>query len=308
MPVDPQAQAILDELEAKGFGSRTKVTPQAARKIKAIPSAPGPQVARVEDRRIPGPEGDITLRVYTPPGDGPFPILVWIHGGGWVIGSLEAADATSRRLALGANCVVASVDYRLAPEAKFPAAAEDCYAATAWVARNASDIGGDGRRIAVGGGSAGGNLAAVVPLMARDRGGPGITFQVLVYPATDRSLSTRSMEENASGYGLTRDDMAWYWEHYLKDEADASNPYAVPMLAKDLVGLPPALVITAEFDPLRDEGEAYARRLQEAGVPTTYTCDAGMIHIFFNLPDLLDKGAEAVSQTTAALKEAFGSR
>jgi acetyl esterase len=309
MPLDPQAQAVMEQVAALGFPPVHQVSPEQARaNNRARPRAPGPAVARVEDRRIPGPETEIPVRIYTPEGAGPFPALVWFHGGGWVVGDLESADATARHLTVGANCVVVSVDYRLAPETKFPGPAEDCYAATKWVAQNAASINVDPGRIAVGGDSAGGNLAAAISLMARDRGGPPLALQLLVYPVTDRDFSTESYIQNAEGYQLTRDSMVWYWEHYLKDDADAVNPYAAPLQAQDLRNLPPALVITAEYDPLRDEGEAYAHRLEAAGVNTTCTRYDGMIHGFFGMAAAIDKGKQAIAQASAALKAAFASQ
>lgn len=309
MPLDPQAQAVMEQVAALGFPPVHQVSPEQARaNNRARPRAPGPAVARVEDRRLPGPEGEIPVRIYTPEGTGPFPALVWFHGGGWVVGDLESADATARHLTVGANCVVVSVDYRLAPEAKFPGPAEDCYAATKWVAQNAASINADSGKIAVGGDSAGGNLAAAISLMARDRGGPPLALQLLVYPVTDRDFSTESYVQNAEGYQLTRESMVWYWEHYLKADADAANPYAAPLQAQDLRNLPPALVITAEYDPLRDEGEAYAHRLEAAGVSTTCTRYDGMIHGFFGMAAAIDKGKQAIAQGSAALKEAFASQ
>jgi acetyl esterase len=203
---------------------------------------------------------------------------------------------------------VVSVDYRLAPETKFPGAADDCYAATVWAAQQAARINGDANRIAVGGDSAGGNLAAVIALMARDRGGPPLAFQLLVYPVTARDFATSSYRQNAEGYGLSLDSMRWYWDHYLQNPADASNPYAAPLVAQDLKGVPPALVITAEYDPLCDEGEAYARRLQAAGVPTTCSRYDGMIHGFFGMSAVLDKGKQAVAEACAALRQAFAAK
>jgi acetyl esterase len=299
----------MEQAAALGFPPAHQVSPAQARaNNRARPRAPGPAVARVEDRRIPGPETEIPVRIYTPEGTGPFPALVWFHGGGWVVGDLESADATARHLTRGANCVVVSVDYRLAPEAKFPGPAEDCYAATRWVAQNAASINADPQKIAVGGDSAGGNLAAAVSLMARDRGGPPLALQLLVYPVTDRDFSTESYIQNAEGYQLTRDSMVWYWNHYLQSDADAANPYAAPLQAPDLRNLPPALVITAEYDPLRDEGEAYAHRLEAAGVTVTCTRYDGMIHGFFGMSAAIDKGKQAIAQASAALKEAFASQ
>ena len=305
MPLHPQAKAVLDRMEAMGLPPRHEQTPEFARSNSATPPDPGPQVAKVEDRDVPGPAGGVPVRIYTPEGSGPFPILVWYHGGGWVVGSRDSVDGTCRRMCVGTGAVVVSVDYRLAPEHKFPAAADDCYAATVWAANNAASLNADATRLAVGGESAGGNLAAVVPLMARDRGGPAIVHQVMVYPVTERNFSTESYSSNADGYGLTHLGMAWYWDHYMAQESDAENPYAAPMKATDLSGLPPALVITAEYDPLRDEGEAYAARLQAAGVPTVCTRYDGQIHLFYALPDLIDDGAKAVAQACDALKASF---
>jgi acetyl esterase len=230
---------------------------------------------------------------------------LWFHGGGWVVGDLESADATARHLTLGAGCVVVSVDYRLAPEAKFPGPAEDCYAATRWVADHAAEIDVASNNLAVGGDSAGGNLAAGVCLMAKDRGGPRLGMQLLVYPVTDQNFQTDSYIENAEGYSLTRETMIWYWDHYLANDADANNPYAAPLLAQDLQGQPPAVIITAEYDPLRDEGEAYAQRLEAAGVPATYTVYPGMIHGFFGMSAVVDKGKDAIALASAALNSAL---
>src|SRR5919201_117445 len=202
MPLDPQAKQVMEQLAALGFPPPHTVSPEQARlNAKARPRAAGPEVARVEKRNIPGPGPAIPVRIYTPAGAGPFPILVWYHGGGWVVGDLDTADPVARHLAVGASCVVVSVDYRLAPETKFPGAADDCYAATAWAAQHAARINGDADRLAVGGDSAGGNLAAAVALMARDRGGPSLVFQLLVYPVMARDYNTESYRQNADGYG-----------------------------------------------------------------------------------------------------------
>lgn len=309
MPLDPQAQQVIEQLAALGFPPVHTVSPAQARiNARMRPRAAGPEVARVENRRIPGPACDIPVRLYTPAGTGPFPILVWFHGGGWVVGDLDMADPTARHLSVGAHCIVLSVDYRLAPETKFPGAADDCYAATQWATRQAAQINGDPDRIAVGGDSAGGNLAAVVSLMARDRRGPALAFQLLVYPVTQCDYTTSSYQSYADGYLLSRDSMQWYWDHYLRHPADARNPYAVPLLAQNLGGLPPALVITAECDPLCDEGAAYAQRLQEAGVPTTYSRYDGMMHGFFGMPAVLDKAQRAVAEASTALRGVFTAR
>ena len=306
MPLDPQAQVVLDQLAALGLPPNHTLTPEEARaNALARPRAVGPEVAKVEDRTIPSSGAQVPVRIYTPEGTGPFPVLAWFHGGGWVLGTLDSSDATARHLAVEAGCVVVSVDYRLAPEAKFPLPFDDCYAATEWVARNAASINVDPNKIAVGGDSAGGNLAAAVALKARDQRGPSLSLQLLVYPVTAMDFNTGSYRQNADGYSLTTDGMKWFWAHYLSSDADAVNPYAAPAAAKDLTSLPPALVITAEFDPLRDEGEAYAQRLQAAGVATTSSRYDGMIHGFFGMPAVIDKAEQAISEASAALKAAF---
>jgi acetyl esterase len=258
----------------------------------------------VEDRTVPGPDGDIPVRVFAPASDEPLPVLAYFHGGGWIRGSIETHEAACRQLANEAGILIVSVEYRLAPEAQFPGAAEDCYAVTRWLADQAGTLGGDGSRLAVGGDSAGGSLAAAVTLMARDRGGPSIAFQVLVYPVVEANFETGSYVENSTGYMLTRRDMQYYWDLYVPNGADRSNPYAAPLLA-DLSGLPPALVITAEFDPLRDEGNAYAAKLRAAEVPVEHTVYSGMIHGFFSGFAAFDQGKAAVSQAARALRDAL---
>lgn len=309
MPLDPQAQMLLDQLAMLGGKETYEQTPQEAR--EAMRSmigllGEGEPVASVESRRISGSGGEIPVRVYTPQGTAPFPLLVFFHGGGWVVGDIDTHDGLCRSLANGAGCVVASVDYRLAPEHPFPAAPEDCYAATQWVAENVASLHGDPAHIAVGGDSAGGNLAAVVSLMARDRGGPALDFQLLIYPATDLRMQSPSIDENAEGYMLTKRSMLWYRGHYLASDADITNPLASPLLAENLSGLPPALIITAEYDPLRDEGEQYAQRLTSAGVPVTISRYSGMIHGFLSMAALLDQGKAALAQSCQALRTAFG--
>jgi acetyl esterase len=310
MPLDPQAQAFLEQIAAAGAPPLHELSVAEARQviIELFGTQGDPEpVGAVAERTIPGAAGEMLTRIYTPYGTGPFPVLVYLHGGGWVIGNLEAYDATCRALTNAAGCIVVALEYRLAPEHKFPAALEDCYAATCWVAANTAAIGGDPRRIAIGGDSAGGNLTAVVSQMARDRGGPALVYQLLVYPVTNYGYDTASYRENADGYLLTRDAMVWFWNHYLRTAADGDNPLASPLRANDLRGLPPAMVLTAEFDPLRDEGEAYAMRLQEAGVPVTLKRYAGMIHGFFSLGAVLDQGKQAMADAAAALRAIFAS-
>jgi acetyl esterase len=308
MPLDPQAKTLLDTLAGMGTPPLYTLSVADGRKVMEGLAALGGEpeaVSKVEDREIPGPLGAIPIRIYTPTGNGPFPILVFFHGGGWVIGDINSHDALCRSLTNAVGCVTVSVDYRLAPEHKFPAAPEDCYAATRWVAANAASFNGDPQRIAVGGDSAGGNLAAVVPLMIRERGGPILVYQLMIYPATDYFPDNASMRENANDYFLTVDDMHWFMNHYLTSEDDAKNPYLSPIKAKDLKGLPPAKVITAEFDPLRDEGEMYAARLKEAGVPVVVKRYDGMIHGFFSMSAMLDQGKKALEDAAAGLRTAF---
>lgn len=309
MPVNASTQAVMAAMDAAGIPQTYTLTPPKAREVsrfrRTLYQGPIEPVSSIQDRSIPGPAADIPVRVYTPEGSGPFPALVYFHGGGWVVGDLDSHDHVCRALANAAGCVLVSVDYRLAPEHRFPAAADDAYAATAWVAANPHEIGVDGSRLAVAGDSAGGNLAAVVALMARDRGGPSIAFQLLVYPVIDYACDTPSYEENAVGYRLEKADMQYFWEHYVGSPQAGSSPYASPLRASDLSGLPPALVLTAEFDPLRDEGEAYAARLVEAGVPTTLIRYDGVIHGFFGMLGAVDESRQAIDASAEALRRAF---
>ena len=307
MALHPQFEALLGELASAEGPALTDMTPDQGREMYRMmqPEAPEIGVGDVTDRNVPGPAGNIPIRIYTPIGDGPFPIVVMYHGGGWVIGDLETADCQSREVCRGVGAIVVSVDYRLAPEHKFPAAAEDCYAVTQWAASNAAELGGDANRLAVAGDSAGGNLAAVVALMARDQSGPTIKFQLLVYPVTDGSkFETDSYRDNADGYMLTAESMHWFWDHYA-DAADRTNPYASPLLADDVTNLPPALVMTAEYDPLRDEGEAYGARLESAGINTEIVRYDGFIHGFFAQTRTVPATQDAMAKACDALRSAL---
>jgi acetyl esterase len=305
MPVHPQARALAEQIGAGLDITKNDLAALRRTLDETARLGPRPDVAAVEDLEIPGPAGPIPARAYRPSERRDLPVLVYLHGGGWTICSLETHDVTCRQLANGAECLVVSVDYRLAPENPFPAAPEDCYAALAWTAEHAPSLGGDPRRIAVGGDSAGGNLSAVVSLMARDRSGPRLCQQLLVYPVTDHSFDTDSYRENAEGLLLSREMMQGFWGHYLARADDGRHPYASPLRAGDLSGLPPAHVITAEYDPLRDEGEAYARRLAEAGVPVVQRRYDGMIHGFFGFTDFIDLAREAVDEVSRELRRGF---
>jgi acetyl esterase/lipase len=308
MAVDPSAQAILDMMEQAGGPPLNELSAVDARAVfagmVALAGEP-PEVAKSEQRDADG----VPVIVTWPQGagDGPLPIFVWIHGGGWVIGTAGEAEAIARSLANQSGCIVVNVDYRLAPEHPFPAPVDDVLAACRWAKANAADLGGDPARMAVGGDSAGGNLSAVAAQQL-----PGMfALQVLVYPVTDLTYSHRSYEENADGYLLTRDSMIWFGDHYLganREHGDPKDPRVSPLFAADAViaGLPPALVFTAEYDPLRDEGEAYAERLRAAGVAVDHTRLAGQIHGFYQMPAMIPAAAEAHARTAAALRSAFG--
>jgi acetyl esterase len=286
MPIDAKLQAILDEAKALGHPPQHEQTPELARLHRAemmerfVPM-PEYRSVKTEDRAIDAEGRKIPVRVYTPARDGPFPVVVFFHGGGWVAGTLETHDPYCRALATEAGVIVASVDYRLAPEHKFPAGLEDCLAATEWVLAHVGELGGEVLRVMVGGDSAGGTLATVVALLLRDKGVAGLAGQILLYPATAYyDPPTASYLENAEGYGLTRKGMIWFWDHYLNNKAEARDFRAAPLLAPSLAGLPKAFVVTAEYDVLRDEAQAYAKRLAEEGVPVTHVFVAGMNHGF----------------------------
>jgi acetyl esterase len=312
MPLHPQITALVEAMAANPDAKPIdQSTVEEAREFyRGLGSmfGPGPEPAKVEDRSIPGPAGEIPLRVYTPHGDGPFGVMVFFHGGGWVIGDLDTHDRECRLLCHDAACVVVSVHYRRAPEACYPAAPDDAYAALCWVGENAAELSVDPQRIAVGGDSAGGNLSAVVALRARDEGGPALRFQLLIYPAVDLRTPTRfaSRKENEDGPFLTLPVMEWFEGHYFGDDEGRQQQNASPLLAASHAGLPPALVVTAEFDPLRDEGEAYAQALQRAGVETALHRYDGMPHMFFQLSTVTDDGRALLAEAAAALSEALG--
>jgi len=306
MALDPAAKAVMDMMEDSGvsfvgIASLTAEELRSRMEDRQLGDIPVEDVARVEDRSIPGPDGgDLPIRIYWPQITAEaLPVVVFFHGGGWVIGGIDSHDGQVREMVNRTGAVYVSVEYRLAPEARFPAAPQDCYAATEWVAANAASIGADAARLGVAGDSAGGNLAAAVAQMARDRGGPAIAHQLLVYPCCDmHSDAWPSHTENGFGYFLTKESMDWFYDQYA-DVAERANPYASPIMADDLSGLPPACVITAEYDPLRDEGEAYGARLREAGVACEVHRYDGMFHGFFAMTMAIP-GAVAAQETAAA--------
>ncbi len=300
MALDRKIREILNVIAMVGAPPHYMLEPPEAReamlKARAVFGGDSVAVERVEDITIPGPGGDIPARVYADSRAAGLPMLVYYHGGGWVVGSVESHDTACRRLARASGCLVVSVDYRLAPEHKFPAAVEDAGAALEWLAANGAALGGDPARLAVGGDSAGGNLATVVALLARDNGGPHITAQLLIYPATDLNFERPSMSEHAEGYILTLEGMKWFWNHYLNDTREADSPLACPLRAESLAGLPRALVLIAEYDVLRDEGLAYAERLKAEGVPTEVIHYDDVIHAFFTM-NVVPRTNEIVEST-----------
>ncbi|MFI7667184.1 alpha/beta hydrolase [Nocardia sp. NPDC049526] len=312
MPLKPEAQVIVDVASA-GFpalGTEVIDAAEARRILAARPAAPVDSipVGQVEERSVPGPAGapEVRVRMYWPAEyDADLPVVMFCHGGGFVICDLDSHDQLCRAMSNGVGAIVVSVDYRQAPEHRFPAAAEDAYAVLKWIAAQASSFGGDPARIGVAGDSSGGNLAAVTALMARDRHGPAIAHQLLVYPMLDPVRDTVSYRENAYGYFVTDDHLRWYWEQYLASAADADNPYAAPPRAADLSGLPPAYILTAEFDPLRDEGEAYGRRLRDAGVETVTIRYDGQFHGFFSMADNLPDAKDAADRAFSAVRRAL---
>lgn len=307
--LDPQAAALLDGF-ASGISppSSTLSVATGRQLLEDIFAVENPEpVGEQVGIEIQGPNGPIPLRVYAPEGEGPFPVLVFFHGGGWVRGSVEAYDGLCQRLTNGSDCLVVSVEYRRAPEHPFPAGFEDCYAVTEWAHAHATDLGGDPDRVAVGGDSAGGNLAAAVTLAARDRDGPELAHQLLLYPSVCHPSIEwfDSYDENGEGYFLEMDSIEWYHEQYT-DPADRGNHYAFPLRARDLSGLPSATVLTAGFDPLVDEGNAYADRLESADVETTRLHYESQIHAFLNLYEYIDGADRAIDDVASELRDQLG--
>lgn len=302
MPLDPTVEAMLEQMAEADGPSLSEMSPPDARDMYRMLQAnlPAPEVHSVEDMDANG----VPVRVYKMSNEANQAVSVFYHGGGWVIGDLETHDGVCRQLAVAANCTVIAVDYRLAPEHPYPAAIDDCYEATRWVSDNAAELGIDKNRIAVAGDSAGGNLSACVVLKARAENGPAICFQLLIYPVTDAKMNTPSFDDNGDGYMLTRDTMQWFWNCYT-DGQHLDDPLASPLVETDLSGLPPACVITAEYDPLRDEGEKYAKVLTAAGVEVNAIRFDGMIHGFFGMTDILEGAKAALDLAAAELNKAF---
>ena len=311
MPLDPTIQALFDELPTLANNQMWRMTPDEARteyaRLCALGNPNAAPIGKTEHAEASGPAGPIPLRIYTPvaaPNTG-LPGLVYFHGGGFVLGDLESHDALCRLLANESGCRVVSVDYRLAPEHPFPAAVEDCFAALLWVEANSSAMGIDPNSIAVAGDSAGGNLAAVACLLAKQKGGPRIGFQLLIYPSTSFRHDSPSVLAFGSGYMLNQATIEWMVSHYIPKEADRGDMRLSPLAATDLKGLPPAYVVTAGFDPLHDEGAAYAQKLKAAGVPVVHVDYPSMIHGFFNMQGVLPLAGEAIAAAAGAVKDAL---
>jgi acetyl esterase len=311
MPLDPQAQQIIDLVKQAKAPEYWQLTPDQAReqfRLRVEKLKAREPIHRSEDRRIQGPGSHIPIRIYHPrdpkPGE-ELPVLMWYHGGGFVIGDLETHDSVCRLLANQADCLVVAVDYRLAPECKFPAAVEDGEAALKWVALHAAEFGGDAQRIAVGGDSAGGNLATVVAMLARNAGYPKLAFQLLIYPTAAPEPETPSHKAFAQGYLLTRNNIVWFYKHYLRTPRDVHDFRFAPLAADDLSNLPPAFILVAGYDPLRDEGVEYAKRLIEAGNRVRLSNYEGLIHGFYLMGGAVDAAKRAVAESAQMLREAF---
>ena len=308
--LDPQAKMLIEKAESAGNPELYTLDPVAARKqfleLSSAVAIEPDEVGSVEDRWIKGSQQNIKIRLYRPSdASDKLPVIIYFHGGGWVIGDLDSHDSVCRKLCSGSGCVLVSVDYRLAPEHKFPAAVDDCFAATKWVSNNGSALGIENTRLAVAGDSAGGNLAAVVSHLARDAGGPNIAYQLLIYPATDMTMSQSSHQTLGAGYRLTKPLMEWFIDHYLNDESDRSDTRASPLFNSNFANLPETLLVTAGFDPLRDEGARYAERLVAGGIKTTYVPYSTMIHGFFGMGGWLDISRQALDYSAHQLRIAL---
>ena len=310
MALDPDYQPILDEMALARLDVEAVRPAELRELMKAVrPVTSEPRAMEsVEDCAIDGPAGPLPVRIYRPTdyeADALLPLIVFFHGGGWVIGDLDTHDPICRTLSTLTGSVLVSVDYRLSPESKFPAALNDCYAATEWAASSTGELGADPRRIVVAGDSAGGNLAAAVALMARDREGPALHHQLLIYPVIEHDFDTVSYREFADGYLLGREMMIWFWAQYLERPEHGKNPLAAPIRADSHVGLPAATIVTAELDPLRDEGEAYGRRLIESGVDVEMVREAGQIHGFFAFEEIVPSANRAIVAICSRLRAAL---
>lgn len=306
MPLDPKAQALIDMLAAAGFDGIEHLPIETGRQLAGGFAAMGgdpPDVAEVREISVPGTTGDVSVRLYRPASDAPCPVFVWLHGGGWVFGTVDLDDTFCRIVANGVEAVVLSVDYRLAPEHPYPAALDEAEAVVSWAQNHSAEVGGDPRRVALGGESAGGNLAAATALRLRDSGAPPLCLQILVCAILDSTMTSASLQEHGDGKFLTRSVLAWSWDHYAKGHLH--EPYASPMHATDLSGTAPALIITAECDPLHDEGVEYRRRLLDAGVGAEWIDFDGMIHGFFGMATQFPQAHEAAEAVVQALTKAF---
>lgn len=311
MPLDPVVKAFLDQLaQVPGPKTWEMSAPEARASFDGMMELVGPKdvpIGKVVNQTVPGPDGDIPIRIYTPVAAGgePLPALIFFHGGGFVIGDLETHDGLCRLLANEASCRVIAVDYRLAPEHKFPAAIDDAYAATSWIEANAASLGVDANRLAVGGDSAGGGLAAAVAQMMQAKGKTKLAFQMLLFPVTHIGADTVSMRDFAEGYFLEMRTLNWFYDYYAPNAEDRNDPRASPLLSEDLSGLPPAYVVVAGFDPLHDEGVAYAEKLRDAGVRVTLDDYPDMVHDFIYMQNVLPQAPDALKTAAAALAAAF---
>ncbi|MDR3331175.1 MAG: alpha/beta hydrolase [Synergistaceae bacterium] len=312
MPLDPQTKKLLDVMKSSGLPPINELPVSDARK-RVIALFPNNgrlvPIGSVGNRTIPMHWGEMPCRIYSPEGDGPFPVLTYIHGGGWTINNVDIYDSACRHITKNSECIVVSIEYRLAPEVKFPEQLEDEYRAVEWIHRNARSFNGDPLKFAIGGDSSGGNQATVICLMSRDRGGPDIKYQLLIYPVTDYYMPFAwSCEEYGTDYfGLGKDQMTWFWNNYLKDGADVNDPYISPLRAKSLKGLPAAHIVTAEYDAVRDAGEEYAKKLRDAGVNVKLSRCDGLAHGFIQHWRVVDKALASLAEMGREMKNFMSS-